>query len=69
MCTTRLVYVTIIQSIYPPTVGAQMVPPRTLISVAEFEEGFYRAVRAVYGPRGGIEEVHTGVTALYEASK
>ena len=65
-CTMRFVYITILQSFYYYAVGTQLNPPRTLISVADYEEGFCRAVRTVYGPNG-IEDLPTGVTALFEA--
>ena len=48
--------------------GGQSKHPRTLISVADYEEGFYKAVRAVYGSNG-LEETPAGVTAIYEANR
>ena len=48
--------------------GGQSKHPPTLISVADYEEGFYKAVRAVYGSNG-IEESPAGVTAIFEANR
>ena len=48
--------------------GGQSNHPRTLISVSDYEEGFYKAVRAVYGSNG-IEESPAGVTAIFEANR
>ena len=48
--------------------GGQSKHPPTLISVADNEEGFYKAIRAVYGSNA-IEESPAGVTALFEANR
>ena len=45
-----------------------MPPPKSLITVEEYEEGFFLAVRSVHGEHG-VEEVPAGVTALFEATK
>ena len=45
-----------------------MLRPAALISLDDYEEGFYHAIREVYGP-GGIFDAPTGVTAIFEAIK
>ena len=49
-------------------VGEHMPRPAALVSLYDYEEGFYHAVRDVYGP-GGIIDAPTGVTAIFEAMK
>ena len=49
-------------------VGEHMLRPAALISLYDYEEGFYHAIREVYGP-GGIFDAPTGVTAIFEAIK
>jgi hypothetical protein len=50
------------------TIGTHLNPTRKLISVADYEEGFYKAVQAVYGSHG-IADTPVWVSALFEATK
>ena len=49
-------------------VGEHMSRRAALLSLYDYEEGFYHAVRDVCGP-GGIIDAPTGVTAIFEAMK